>query len=61
MSGRADELNGLKENVIMGRPIPAGTGLPRYKNIRVNVEEEALQEVMEQNEVAPTLVPSAAG
>ncbi len=33
--GKEDKLRGLKENVIMGRLIPAGTGLPMYRNIEV--------------------------
>jgi len=36
--GKTDRLNGLKENVIMGRLIPAGTGLARYKNIGIQIE-----------------------
>lgn len=36
--GREDGLRGLKENVIMGRLIPAGTGLPMYRNIDIDVE-----------------------
>jgi DNA-directed RNA polymerase subunit beta' len=36
--GKTDHLNGLKENVIMGRLIPAGTGLARYKNIGIQIE-----------------------
>jgi DNA-directed RNA polymerase beta' subunit len=35
ISGKIDYLRGLKENVIMGRLIPAGTGLSRYKNLRL--------------------------
>ena len=35
--GKEDHLRGLKENVIMGRLIPAGTGLPIYRNIDVEV------------------------
>ncbi len=35
ISGKIDFLRGLKENVIMGRLIPAGTGLSRYKNLRL--------------------------
>ncbi len=38
--GKTDHLRGLKENVIMGRLIPAGTGLPAYKQLRVIVEGE---------------------
>ncbi|MBI2068445.1 MAG: DNA-directed RNA polymerase subunit beta' [Deltaproteobacteria bacterium] len=37
--GRTDHLRGLKENVIMGRLIPAGTGLARYKDLRIQVAE----------------------
>jgi DNA-directed RNA polymerase subunit beta' len=36
--GKTDHLHGLKENVIMGRLIPAGTGLARYQNIGVQIE-----------------------
>jgi len=38
---KSDPLLGLKENVILGKLIPAGTGLPRYRNIRVEPTEEA--------------------
>ena len=38
IQGKTDHLRGLKENVIMGRLIPAGTGLPAYKSLRVIVE-----------------------
>jgi len=41
MEGRSDPLLGLKENVILGKLIPAGTGLPRYRNVRVEPTEEA--------------------
>ncbi|NNE66770.1 MAG: DNA-directed RNA polymerase subunit beta' [Pyrinomonadaceae bacterium] len=36
ISGRIDYLRGLKENVIMGRLIPAGTGMKYYRNIKVD-------------------------
>lgn len=38
---RSDKLNGLKENVIIGKLIPAGTGINRYRNIAVQPTEEA--------------------
>ena len=38
---RSDKLNGLKENVIIGKLIPAGTGINRYRNISVEPTEEA--------------------
>jgi DNA-directed RNA polymerase subunit beta' len=34
--GKVDELNGFKENVIMGHLIPAGTGLPKWRRLRVD-------------------------
>ena len=34
--GKIDNLNGFKENVIMGHLIPAGTGLPLYRNLRID-------------------------
>ncbi|MFZ4712770.1 MAG: DNA-directed RNA polymerase subunit beta' [Bacteriovoracaceae bacterium] len=40
LEGKRDELRGLKENVIMGRLIPAGTGIPRYRDFEAHVEEE---------------------
>ncbi|GAA2097419.1 DNA-directed RNA polymerase subunit beta' [Microlunatus panaciterrae] len=39
--GKSDSLVGLKENVILGKLIPAGTGLERYRNIRVEPTAEA--------------------
>ena len=39
--GKSDSLVGLKENVILGKLIPAGTGLERYRNIRVEATAEA--------------------
>ena len=40
INGKVDYLRGLKENVIMGRLIPAGTGLAAYKKLSVVVEAE---------------------
>jgi DNA-directed RNA polymerase subunit beta' len=39
ISGKIDNLNGLKESVIIGRLIPAGTGFPAYNNIELKEEE----------------------
>jgi DNA-directed RNA polymerase subunit beta' len=39
IAGKVDYLKGLKENVIMGRLIPAGTGLRAYRNIEMGVNE----------------------
>jgi DNA-directed RNA polymerase subunit beta' len=38
INGMLDELRGLKENVIMGRVIPAGTGMTKYRNTFVKRE-----------------------
>ncbi len=39
LSGKIDYLRGLKENVIMGRLIPAGTGLSGYRTLNIDVDE----------------------
>jgi DNA-directed RNA polymerase subunit beta' len=41
ISGRVDYLRGLKENVIMGRLIPAGTGMKYYRNVKVEDDPTA--------------------
>ena len=40
IKGKIDPLIGLKENVIIGKLIPAGTGMQRYRNIDIEVEKE---------------------
>jgi len=40
ITGAIDDLIGLKENVIMGRLIPAGTGMIEYRNTFVEVPQE---------------------
>ncbi|NLC38876.1 MAG: DNA-directed RNA polymerase subunit beta', partial [Clostridia bacterium] len=40
IKGKVDPLLGLKENVIIGKLIPAGTGMSRYRNIRVLTDKE---------------------
>lgn len=44
IKGKIDPLIGLKENVIIGKLIPAGTGLNRYKNTKINTEIENVVE-----------------
>jgi len=46
IAGRVDHLLGLKENVIMGRLIPAGTGLPQFKKSELHVEYPEGEEAM---------------
>ncbi len=40
IKGKVDDLVGLKENVIIGKLIPAGTGMQRYQNIHISTEKE---------------------
>jgi DNA-directed RNA polymerase subunit beta' len=49
LSGRSDPLLGLKENVIIGKLIPAGTGMRRYRSVRVKpmVEPPEFEEHVE--------------
>src|SRR5699024_1988945 len=53
IKGKTDELLGLKENVIIGKLIPAGSGMQRYRKIEVpseDVTEEDTQEAVETEE-----------
>jgi len=45
LSEKRDPLLGLKENVIIGKLIPAGTGLSRYRNVKVEPTEEAKEKL----------------
>jgi DNA-directed RNA polymerase subunit beta' len=47
IAGKVDHLRGLKENVIMGRIIPAGTGMRRYRKAPVVLEVEGAPEEAE--------------
>ena len=40
IKGKVDNLMGLKENVIIGKLIPAGTGLMKYRGLQINTEQE---------------------
>ena len=42
--GKVDHLEGLKENVIIGKLIPAGTGARKYKNIDYDLEYDLLKD-----------------
>src|SRR5919198_1033364 len=39
IEGRSDQLLGLKENIIIGKLIPAGTGVPRYRNVDMDAPD----------------------
>ena len=57
ISGRVDYLRGLKENVIMGRLIPAGTGMKYYRNVKVDFDPTVNQKEEEELDEFP-LAPS---
>src|SRR5207247_6533482 len=44
IAGKSDSLLGLKENVIIGKLIPAGTGMARYRNVIPRIKPEAIPE-----------------
>ena len=50
IKGKVDSLIGLKENVIIGKLIPAGTGMKRYKDLKINTEREEEPKEEEQKE-----------
>ena len=56
IKGKTDPLIGLKENVIIGKLIPAGTGMSLYRNIGINTEkkEEAVETVTTEKENSKT-------
>jgi len=57
INGKVDRLVGLKENVIMGRLIPAGTGAPRYSKMEVTTDEpSAAPEELDVTQIAPEAV-----
>ena len=60
LEGKKDPLNGLKENVIIGKLIPAATGLKRYRRIEIEPAEplpRAMDDVglLDQDEIAAEL------
>ncbi|MEG0319588.1 MAG: DNA-directed RNA polymerase subunit beta' [Niameybacter sp.] len=44
IKGKVDPLIGLKENVIIGKLIPAGTGMMRYRAVKLDVEEDIIED-----------------
>ncbi len=51
IKGKADPLVGLKENVIIGKLIPAGTGMPRYSKVQLDNTAEAADELFDETNV----------
>ena len=44
INGKIDPLIGLKENVIIGKLIPAGTGMKRYQDIKISSTDNYIEE-----------------
>jgi DNA-directed RNA polymerase subunit beta' len=59
ISGRVDYLRGLKENVIMGRLIPAGTGMEYYRNVDIERDETIGEGQREEAEEFPEILGGA--
>ena len=51
INGRVDHLIGLKENVIIGKLIPAGTGMKRYRDVRITSENDVPRVVVPEEEL----------
>jgi DNA-directed RNA polymerase subunit beta' len=52
INGKVDYLRGLKENVIMGRLIPAGTGMEFYRRVKIAGEDVVEEEPLPEQEVS---------
>ena len=52
IKGKIDPLVGLKENVILGKLIPAGTGMKRYRSVKLDCDEVAEQYIEEKRKAA---------
>ncbi len=50
IKGKVDPLLGLKENVIIGKLIPAGTGMSQYKNLHISTEDLVQDEIQNKTE-----------
>ena len=57
IEGKVDHLAGLKENVIIGKPIPAGTGLPRYREVGLTYKGRPVSAV--NGDALPDFAPDA--
>ncbi|GHV90348.1 hypothetical protein AGMMS50268_08510 [Spirochaetia bacterium] len=63
IAGSTDYLRGLKENIIIGHPIPAGTGMKRYRAVKLFDEDSQdldvqMQEILEQRKLEATATES---
>ena len=57
IEGKKDDLVGLKENVIIGKPIPAGTGLKRYRDLQLTYKGEKIDRSVSASESLPDWAP----
>lgn len=59
IKGKIDPLLGLKENVIIGKLIPAGTGMKRYRNVHLSTDNEVAEtiEITDDDELILTEAP----
>jgi DNA-directed RNA polymerase subunit beta' len=65
IAGSTDYLRGLKENIIIGHPIPAGTGMKRYRDVKLFDEESQdldlyMQEILEKRKLEAAAVQAEA-
>ena len=51
VEGRKDDLRGIKENVIIGKLIPAGTGVKKYRSVGIDYEGKAKDDLLIQNKL----------
>ena len=56
VEGKIDKLEGLKENVIIGKKIPSGTGFKDYKHIKVTLKNEVLEDEIPAEETAEEII-----
>jgi DNA-directed RNA polymerase subunit beta' len=61
VSGKVDHLRGLKENVIMGRLIPAGSGVEAYSSRQIRVTGEEPKKAQQDYKIGPTSLESLQG
>ena len=57
IEGKVDKLQGLKENVIIGKPIPAGTGLKRYRDLQLTYKGERIDRSGSNSDRLPDWAP----
>ena len=59
IESKTDHLAGLKENVIIGKPIPAGTGLARYRDVQLTYKGTPIKKSDEKDTALPDYAPDA--